>query len=74
MGHTRTSVKSLTNKIDHVKIGYQVEKTKQRNQTKSMTFFLIYEPICKGSGKLGKHAYYWNTREGDLNSNGIKIF
>lgn len=34
----------------------------------------MYEPTCKGSGKLGKHAPYWNTREGELNSNGIKIF
>lgn len=77
MGHTRTSVKSLTNKIDHVKIDYQVKKTKQRNQTKSITFFFffeMYEPTCKGSGKLGKHAHYQNTREGELNSNGIKIF
>lgn len=41
MGHTRTSVKSLTNKIDHVKIDYQVKKTKQRNQIKSMTFFFF---------------------------------
>lgn len=74
MGHTRTSVKSLTNKIDHVKIDYQVKKTKQRNQIKSMTFFfLMYEPTCKGSGKLGKHAHYWNAR-GELNSDGITVF